>query len=382
MKKIVSIATTAVLLMLCLSGIGQTLEVSVTKIYTNKIQITGIATSPGFASSPSNAWSSMNITWRIPKAAASPSPTAAPPSTTPEVTEEATLFTGTDPRDAFNDGLDLTVFDLTSFGQPDDGFWYFQVTGNTEAVQNIPTGGSVLLYEFSVPESWGCIGCVEILTSDIPGLTISTTSFIDNAGTGTDVLQVMTNNAPLPVSWLYVKADAKDDRTIEVSWATAMEQNNAGFEVERSQDGHQFVTISTVRGRGNSNVASYYSIKDAQVVPGVKYYYRIKQVDLDGRVRFSSTVNATVEGNLFVMQVNPNPVKETLNIILKSSRKQQVQVIITDITGRLYQADRNFNIEAGTTKYTRHVAHYPAGTYIAKLITADGVVKTVKFVVE
>lgn len=375
-------AITAVLLMLCLTGVAQILEVSITKVYTNKIQIVGTGTSPGFSTIPTNSWSSMNLTWRIPKAATSPSPSVAPPSNTPEVTDEASLFDGATPRDAFNSGLDLAMFDLTAFGQPDDGYWYFQVTGTTEAVQNIVTGGSVVLYEFNLPVTWGCSGCVEILTSEIPGLPISTTSFIDNAGTGTDVLQVVTNNAPLPVSWLYVKADARENRTIDVSWATAMEQNNAGFAVERSEDGRHFVAIASVPGKVNSNSTSYYSINDAHVIPGVKYYYRIKQTDLDGRVRYSSTVHATVSGELFLIQVNPNPVKETLNIIVKSSKKQQVQMLITDITGRIYQADRQFAVGAGTTKYSRNVAHYPAGTYLAKLITAQGGVTTVKFIVE
>lgn len=383
MKKVLlSLVMTAALLMAFFSGIAQQLDVAVVKISTNKIQIIGTATAPGFTAAPDNAWAAMNLTWRIPKTATTPAPTVAPPATTPEVTDETSLFTGPSPRDTYNDGLDLTAFDLTAFGQPDDGFWYFQVTGTTENIQNIATGGSIVLYEFSLPETWGCSGCVELLTTDIPGIPISTTSFIDNAGTGTDVLQISTNNAPLPVSWLYVKAAANENQTIDVSWATAMEQNNAGFIVERSEDGQHFIAIASEPGKGSSSIASYYSIVDASVIPGVKYYYRIRQTDLDGRARYSATVQAILSGELFVVQVKPNPVKETLNILLQSSRQQQVQVIITDITGRLYRAEQQFRIEAGTTRYSRNVAHYPAGMYVAKVITADGAVRTVKFIVE
>jgi hypothetical protein len=381
-KQLLCLIATAGLLMAFVPGIAQQLNVAVVKISTNKLQITGTATAPGFTAAPNNFWASMNLTWRIPKTATSPAPTVAPPSTTPEVTEEASLFTGASPRDAFNGGLDLTMFDLTAFGQPDDGFWYFQVTGTTEAVQNIATGASIVLYEFSLPITWGCGACVELLTADVPGLPISTTSFIDNAGTGTDVLQVSANNAPLPVSWLYIKADAKENQSIDVSWATAMEQNNAGFEVERSEDGQRFVSITSMPGKGNSITASHYSINDAQVIPGVKYFYRIKQTDLDGRVRHSSTVYAMIPGDLFVVHVKPNPVKETLNILLQSSKKQQVRVLITDMTGRLYLAEQQFLIEAGTTRFNRNVSQYPAGTYVAKVITADGAVRTVKFIVE
>lgn len=393
MKRIIrDLLIIVVLLTVSLLLQAQQLDVTVTNVGSNKIQFMGTATGAGFATSPNNIWGDMNLTWRIPKTAAIPAPTSPPappaaPAVTPEITGEGTAFTGAAPRDAFNDGLDLSIFDLTSFGGADDGYWYFQVTGTVNTVQDIAAGGTVVLYEFTVPPTWFCPSCVELLTSDVPDLMaaggISTTSFIHNTGLNTDVLNLVTNMAPLPVAWLYVKAEPKDNRMIEVKWATASEQNNAGFEVERSDDGgRSWHGIGTVAASGNTNTASYYSFTDEQVAAGIKYYYRIKQTDLDGRVRYSAIATAVLTGgHYFTVVVKPNPVRDRLYMELQSSKKQMAQVVITDMSGKLYRIDRGIKMESVTTRFSCDVAGYPAGMYVAKVIAEDGTVQSVKFMI-
>src|ERR1044072_5218798 len=114
-RPIGTIACTTVLLMASLQQQAQVVDVSVINAGNNNMQIIGVPTAPGFSASPNTAWTSMNLTWRIPKTATNPSPTVAPPAATPEVTTEATAFTGAAPRNAFDGNMDLTVFDLTSF---------------------------------------------------------------------------------------------------------------------------------------------------------------------------------------------------------------------------------------------------------------------------
>ncbi len=380
-----NILLTGLLLVLIATVQGQTLDVSIIENPVNNMQILGRASGSGFAAAPNNAWASMNLTWRIPKTATVPQPTSAPPAASPEVTNENTAFTGAAPRNTFNNSLDLTIFDATTFGEPDDGYWYFQVTGTQETVQNIATGQQIMLYEFTLPGAWRCPGCVEILTYDIPAFIahgISTTSNIYNGGTGTDVLNIVQNNAPLPVEWLYVRAEPKDNNKILVSWATATEQNNAGYEVERSDDGSTYRAIGTVPGKRNSNTTSYYSFNDNQVLPGVKYYYRIKQIDLDGRAKYSVIVTAKLlTGNFFTVEIKPNPVRSLLNLEIQSSKKQTAQLIITDMTGRLYKIEKAIKLETTLTRYSTSVAGYLPGMYVAKVIASDGTVQTARFVI-
>lgn len=365
---------------------AQTLDVSVIRqTGTNKVQFVATATGAGFAAIPNNSWASMNLTWRIAKSATTPPPTSNPPTASPEITDEATAFTGAEPRDAFNNSLDLTVFDLTSFGEADDGYWYFQVVGTVETVQSISSGQQVVLYELTVPITWQSPGAVELLTTEVPELLahgISTTSNVYNGGTGTDVLQVVVNNTPLPVQWSYVKAAPKDNNSILVSWGTESEQNNAGFDVERSENGVSFTAIGHVNGHGTSATPHHYTFQDRNVTSGLRYFYRIRQTDLDGRERYSVIVNATLlNGDSFIMEVNPNPVRNILNITLQSSRKQLAQLVIMDMSGKVFNMERSIQLETIATKYSTRVAGYAPGVYIARLITADGMVRSVKFVI-
>lgn len=374
------------LLIASLQQQAQLLDVTVVNAGHNRVQLIGTATGPGFSTSPNDAWASMNLTWRLPKSVTVPAPAVTPPpGAAPEVLAEATGFAGAAPRNAFSGTLELTRFSTTDFGEPDDGFWYFQVTGTVETVQPIAAGAQVVLYDFTLPTNWLCPACVEVLITDVPALMlhgISTTSNIYNGGTGTDVLNLVVNNAPLPVAWLYVKAEPKENSRILVSWATASEQQNAGFEVERSEDGQSFRSIGVVAGAGNASTPNYYTYNDQQVTPGIKYYYRIKQLDLNGRARYSVVVSATVlTGNYFTVQVKPNPVKDILNIELQSSKKQTAQVVITDITGKVYKVEKAVRMETITTRYTSNVAGYPAGVYVAKVIAQDGTIRTAKFII-
>lgn len=398
MKRIIrDLFIIVVLLTVSLMLQAQQLDVTVTNVGItstgiNKIQFMATATGAGFAAAPNNAWGDMNITWRIPKTAAMPAPTPQPapptaPTATPEVTDEGTAFTGAAPQDLFTSALDLAIFDVTTFGGPDDGYWYFQVTGNANTVQNITAGGTMLLYEFTLPAQWNCPACVEVLTTDVPDLMtwggISTTSFIHNGGLNTDVLNLVTNMAPLPVEWLYVRAEPKENRFIAIKWATASEHNNAGFAVERSDDGgRSYHSIGAVPSNGNTNAASYYSFNDEQVTAGIKYYYRIKQTDLDGRVRYSTIVMAMLTGgNYFTIAVKPNPVQDRLNLELQSSKKQSAQVVITDVAGKLYHIGKGVKVESVATRYTCDVTSYPAGMYVAKVIAEDGTEQSVKFLI-
>lgn len=93
----------------------------------------------------------------------------------------------------------------------------------------------------------------------------------------------------LPV--LFSKFDVtKEGCKALLNWTTAMEQNNDYFAIERSIDGRSFTIVAQVDAVGNSSETQYYSYLDAQPKPG-NNYYRITQVDVDGK-RSSTTVKS------------------------------------------------------------------------------------------
>lgn len=92
----------------------------------------------------------------------------------------------------------------------------------------------------------------------------------------------------LPVTLAYI--DAKiEQSTVVIKWETALEVNNAGFEVQRSSDGRIFETITWVEGVGSTSQSQYYEAKDTDYASGFNYY-RLRQIDFDGGVEYSPTV--------------------------------------------------------------------------------------------
>jgi hypothetical protein len=103
-----------------------------------------------------------------------------------------------------------------------------------------------------------------------------------------DNAQTFTVGVPLPIKWGYVTAQLQNAQTL-VSWATVQEINSSYFEIERSTDGIRFEKIAIVKAAGNSETVKNYEFKDEKLLFGFNYY-RIKQVDVDGRFTYSVTV--------------------------------------------------------------------------------------------
>ncbi len=106
---------------------------------------------------------------------------------------------------------------------------------------------------------------------------------------------VLSNlDAPLPVELLYFSAKLKE-KTVLLNWSTASEINNAYFEVQRSRNNEVFETIDIVNGAGNSTSVNSYTAADESPYEGVSYY-RLRQVDYDGKFDFSQVVPVEVGG--------------------------------------------------------------------------------------
>ncbi len=144
-------------------------------------------------------------------------------------------------------------------------------------------------------------------------------------------------NTPLPVTLMYLTATPVEDRYIALEWATASEINNSGFQVERSIDGVTFEPIAWIDGHGNSNNTIKYNTDDHQVATGIIYYYRLKQVDYDGKSDYSNIVSATLSGSqngITIHNIYPNPASAQVTIDIVAATEQPVSVSFTDMLGR------------------------------------------------
>ena len=102
------------------------------------------------------------------------------------------------------------------------------------------------------------------------------------------------SSTPLPITLLNFTVTKQGDNA-QLNWATSSEENNKGFEIQRSTDQSTWTVLNFIAGAGNSQTEKDYQYLD-QNLPAGTYYYRLRQVDYDGNSSFSKIVPVTFDG--------------------------------------------------------------------------------------
>lgn len=132
----------------------------------------------------------------------------------------------------------------------------------------------------------------------------------DGTSSGDQIYAKIFSSTVLPVKWLsYAVTQESSGNTI--TWATTSETNNSHFEVERSNDAQAWDWIATVASKGNGNLVQKYAYTDEDL-PAGECFYRIKQVDFDGKYDYSKVLVAT--NRLDVESFYYNPADKTIHL--------------------------------------------------------------------
>ena len=175
----------------------------------------------------------------------------------------------------------------------------------------------------------------------------------------------------LPVELVSLKADPIDNKFIRVSWTTATEINNAGFEVLRSEDGINFTNIGWVDGAGNSSTMLNYKFDDNDVVANTVYYYRLRQVDYDGQSDLTNIVSAMITDNaVFVIsEFMPNPTENSSSFTVVTSETRDINLTVYNTLGQIITDSRFVAQPSQTNKYEVNLSEMASGTYYAIITT-------------
>ena len=163
----------------------------------------------------------------------------------------------------------------------------------------------------------------------------------------------------LPVRLLSFKSEAQSSG-IELTWQTGEEIGNSHFDVEKSSNAQNFEVIGRVNGQGTVKGKQNYSFLDSSPKNGLNYY-RLKQVDFDGKVEYSRIIAAQFDG-IGVFKAYPNPASHLLTIELPAqSTFESAQLV--DLTGRKVSvfATENMKLEGVEN-----------GVYLLKVTTKEG----------
>jgi hypothetical protein len=200
---------------------------------------------------------------------------------------------------------------------------------------------------------------------NIHTLTIDNNNYV-YAGTDNGVWRRPLSEI-LPVELISFTATTNGKEVI-LSWSTATELNNQGFEIQRSTEGKEFFTVGFVNGHGTTSEQRSYSYADRNLNNG-KYYYRLKQVDYDGSFEYSEVVEVDYRGfNSYLLEQNyPNPFNPTTTIGFGLQNKSNVKIIILNAIGEEVAVVLNEEREPGFHQVEFNAVSLPSGVYFYQL---------------
>lgn len=261
-------------------------------------------------------------------------------------------------------------------------FYYTRVSSGQTSAQ--------IHYASSAQGPWTLIDCYNLTGVNGTSDSVITTSFTYTigqplyskitlwkngqcGGSQCSSAQVIPPTAPLPVTLLSFDV-LKKESVVELAWSTVKEQDNKGFEIERSTDGKNWDNIGFVNSlsqSGNSNYRLDYVFTDLYPVAG-KNMYRLKQLNYSGSFEYTAVRTVIADSRSGKINVYPNPVKDKLNI---SGLKANETVKLFDMTGRvIWQA------EASGSEMTIPVSSITEGVYHLNVTGTDDAASSHKII--
>lgn len=139
----------------------------------------------------------------------------------------------------------------------------------------------------------------------------------------------------LPVVLTYFNTSLQQNKKVNITWETSMEINCKYFDVERSDNGNLFTTIAIVPGNGTTSLSHDYTITDeVATVTLPVVYYRLKQVDLDGKKTYSQINAVRLKKDDRQIIISPNPFTSYININFEWSRNEFATIKVLNTSGK------------------------------------------------
>lgn len=159
----------------------------------------------------------------------------------------------------------------------------------------------------------------------------NSTGYYDNGET--EDYRVLVDNFPLKIDLLSMDARAVNNSSVYVNWTTSGEENFNSFDLQRSSDNLQWITVSNTLAKGNGQSGiNGYSYSDDRPLQG-KSYYRLKLLNGDGKFEYSGVRSVTIKAidNILLL---PNPAKDKVTVSISSSANTTVKISLLDMSGK------------------------------------------------
>jgi hypothetical protein len=175
---------------------------------------------------------------------------------------------------------------------------------------------------------------------------------------------------PLPIELTNFEANC-EEKGVVLNWETASELNNDYFEVQKSENGIDFNTLTTIPGNGSSNMTTNYSYVDVNGTMGGAFY-RIAQVDFDGYAKEYEAVKVNPCFSNDNLTVYAGSVGEVI-IEIESFNDEDFTVVMYDDLGRQIGPSTVFSTVEGGNKISIQNGDLAFGNYLVTLRSATQV---------
>jgi uncharacterized repeat protein (TIGR03803 family) len=254
---------------------------------------------------------------------------------------------------------DGTVFRLDTNGTNFNVLRHLSTTDGTNPWAGLIQASDGLMYGGTQVGGSGSGGTLFRFNLDGSGFNVIRQFPLATEGQGMHSLIDLNGNfVVLPVQWLSFTAQ-KTGSAVLLQWKTAREENSLRFEVERSGNGNLFNSIGSITAAGNTASVSAYTFNDHHPAQGTNYY-RLKQVDGDGKFSYSATVSVRF-GYAGAVVIGPNPVKDQLLIKLPADHGFRL-ISVWDAAGRRVMHQ---TVTGATLQLS--VGHLTKGRYVLQI---------------
>ena len=174
----------------------------------------------------------------------------------------------------------------------------------------------------------------------------------------------------MPISLLHFTASATNGNVV-VEWTTATEINSNYFEVERSNDGKTFAAIANIPAAGFNTTELNYSSIDQNPFSGVSYY-RLKEVDMNGKENFSNIKSVQFCQNANNVLITSNPGSSYVSCVITSSENENASIQILNSVGMVVYSSKQ-NLYSGANMFSIDETNLASGIYLFVVNSATNI---------
>lgn len=251
------------------------------------------------------------------------------------------------------------VFFMGNNGTAGDEPWRTDGTpAGTVMIQNVNTVGGINTSTFAAAGS----KLYAVMTDPIHGKEL----WVANMATA------------LPLTLLEFTGRLVNNDAI-LNWKTTGELQTQSFDIERSLDGVNYSFAGSIRTANTAGEHAYtFTDRNINYAGATKLYYRLKQIDIDGRYSYSRIVILSVAQRGPAVLLYPNPVINELGITVALNRSDKLQTRVYDNSGKTLM-QQQWQIAAGSTSLSLDVSKLSKGIYFVEL-KGEGISEVKKFI--